>query len=170
MKLVFAGAMLLSFVTAGKGLAQSDVAFPAEVYARRREALAARVGDATIVIAGAYLINPGDQLVKQDPDFWYLTGVESPYAILVITPSTTRGGRPQSILFSSRFTPVCRRTVPDGRSGIPRCGMESGAATARARCSGGQGHRSECLLSPERICHALPGAHGAAIAPCGSRW
>jgi Xaa-Pro aminopeptidase len=99
MKLVFAGAMLLSCVTAGKGVAQSDVAFPAEVYARRREALAAKVGDATIVIAGAYLINPGDQLVKQDPDFWYLTGVESPYAILVITPSTTRGGLPQSILF-----------------------------------------------------------------------
>src|SRR5688500_13965015 len=99
MKLVFAGAMLLSCVTAGKGMTQSDVAFPAEVYARRREALAAQVGDATIVIAGAYLINPGDQLIKQDPDFWYLTGVESPYAILVISRSTTRGGRPQSILF-----------------------------------------------------------------------
>ena len=32
MKLVFAGAMLLSCVTAGKGMTQSDVAFPAEVY------------------------------------------------------------------------------------------------------------------------------------------
>jgi Xaa-Pro aminopeptidase len=66
--------------------AQSDVAFPREVYAQRRAQLMKRTGDAVVVIAGRYLINAGDELVKQDPDFWYLTGVESPYAVLVIVP------------------------------------------------------------------------------------
>jgi Xaa-Pro aminopeptidase len=100
MKLVFAGASLMLLGLAPlETLAQSDMAFPREVYAQRRAALAARLPGATIVIAGAYLINPGDGLVKQDPDFWYLTGVESPYAILVITPSERAGARSQSILF-----------------------------------------------------------------------
>jgi Xaa-Pro aminopeptidase len=69
--------------------AQSDVAFPVEVYVGRRAALSALLPDAVVVIAGAYLINPGDQPVKQDPNFWYLTGVESPYAVLLMVP---RGG------------------------------------------------------------------------------
>ncbi|MGH9844151.1 MAG: aminopeptidase P N-terminal domain-containing protein, partial [Blastocatellia bacterium] len=34
---------------------------------------------------------------KQDPNFWYLTGVESPYAILVMVPADSTGMR--SILF-----------------------------------------------------------------------
>ncbi len=77
--------------------AQSDVAFPASIYAERRALLASRIDGATMVIAGRYLINPGDELVKQDPDFWYLTGVESPYAILVVAPSS--GGAIRSTLF-----------------------------------------------------------------------
>src|SRR5262245_14712204 len=64
--------------------AQSDIAFPASVYAERRARLANTLGESVIVIPGRYLINPGDGLVKQDPNFWYLTGVESPYAILVM--------------------------------------------------------------------------------------
>ena len=64
--------------------AQSDIAFPPSVYAERRTRLANTVGESVIVIPGRYLINPGDGLVKQDPTFWYLTGVESPYAILVM--------------------------------------------------------------------------------------
>ena len=34
------------------------------------------------MVPGAYLIRADQE--KQDPDFWYLTGVESPYAVLVI--------------------------------------------------------------------------------------
>ncbi|HWP36701.1 MAG TPA: Xaa-Pro peptidase family protein [Gemmatimonadales bacterium] len=62
---------------------QSDVAFPPEVYAARRARLAEQVGDAAIIVPGAYLIGTEGH-EKQDPTFWYLTGVESPYAILVI--------------------------------------------------------------------------------------
>lgn len=77
--------------------AQSDVAFPKSVYVERRARLAARVEGTIVVIAGRYLINPGDELVKQDPNFWYLTGVESPYAVLVVAP--TSGGVTRSTLF-----------------------------------------------------------------------
>ncbi|MEO6446776.1 MAG: Xaa-Pro peptidase family protein [Gemmatimonadaceae bacterium] len=92
--LVLAAGML---ATPGALLAQSDVAFPSEVYAQRRARLAAEVDGALVVIAGRYLINPGDELVKQDPNFWYLTGVESPYAILVLVPVV--GGGARSTLF-----------------------------------------------------------------------
>ncbi len=77
--------------------AQSDVAFPPAVYAARRDRLIERTAGAPVVIAGRYLINPGDELAKQDPDFWYLTGVESPYAILVLTKSAS--GAPVTTLF-----------------------------------------------------------------------
>ena len=77
--------------------AQSDVAFPAHVYAARRARLVADLGDsAVVVVPGRYLVSPGDEPVKQNPDFWYLTGVESPYAILVLARP---GGRWQSALF-----------------------------------------------------------------------
>lgn len=64
--------------------AQSDVAFPPEVYAARRARLAEQLGGAPIIVPGAYLIANGGE-DRQDPNFFYLTGVESPYAILVIT-------------------------------------------------------------------------------------
>jgi Xaa-Pro aminopeptidase len=75
--------------------AQSDVAFPPGVYAGRRERLMEQVGGA-VVVPGAYLIANGGH-DKQDPTFWYLTGVESPYAILVIAPAP--GGRRREALF-----------------------------------------------------------------------
>jgi Xaa-Pro aminopeptidase len=80
-------AFSLSFLAqASPAAAQSEVAFPAEVYAARRARLVSGLADAVIVVPGRYLISPGDEPVKQDPDFWYLTGVESPYAILLIAP------------------------------------------------------------------------------------
>ncbi len=64
---------------------QSDVAFPAEVYAGRRARLMDWLEGAPVIVPGRYLIrNSGRD--KQDPNFWYLTGVESPYAILVMAP------------------------------------------------------------------------------------
>lgn len=78
--------------------AQSDIAFPAEVYVSRRAALVRDLPEAIVVVPGRYLVSPGDEPVRQDPDFWYLTGVESPYAILVMAPDPgTRRWR--SLLF-----------------------------------------------------------------------
>lgn len=87
----------LGCATPRSGAAQSDVAFAPEVYAARRAELVRRSSGAMVVIAGRYLINAGDELVKQDPDFWYLTGVESPYAILAIAPGSA--GEARSHLF-----------------------------------------------------------------------
>lgn len=72
--------------------AQSTVAFPPTVYAERRARLARQSPGAAVIVPGRYLVGAHD-LPRQDPDFWYLTGIESPYAVLVIAP----GGK--SILF-----------------------------------------------------------------------
>lgn len=80
--------------------AQSPVAFPKEVYAARRDKLAAQVSGAAIIVPGRYLVGNHD-LPKQDSNFWYLTGVESPYAMLVIAPDSRPGaaGRLRTALF-----------------------------------------------------------------------
>jgi Xaa-Pro aminopeptidase len=65
-------------------VAQSDVAFPPQVYVARRAAVLRDLPEAVVVVPGRYMISPGDEPTRQDPDFWYLTGVESPYAVLVM--------------------------------------------------------------------------------------
>jgi Xaa-Pro aminopeptidase len=69
---------------------QSDVAFPPEVYAARRARLMEKL-QGPVVVPGEYMIRH-EGVKKQDPNFFYLTGVESPYAILVMAPDG-RGGR-----------------------------------------------------------------------------
>lgn len=77
---------------------QSDMAFPTSTYLKRRAALSERVGAAVAVISSGYNINPGDNLTKPEPDFWYLTGVESPYAVLVMFPRPGQQGH-DAVLF-----------------------------------------------------------------------
>jgi Xaa-Pro aminopeptidase/dienelactone hydrolase len=74
---------------------QSDVAFPAEVYAARRARLIGRTGDAMVIVPGRYLIGQ-EPPFRHDPNFWYLTGVEAPYAILVIARTS---GQTRTALF-----------------------------------------------------------------------
>jgi Xaa-Pro aminopeptidase len=83
---------------------QSDVAFPPEIYAARRGRLVEGLTDGVVVVPARYLIAPGDELVKQDPDFWYLTGVEAPWAVLVMAPDPSTAATPgprrwRSVLF-----------------------------------------------------------------------
>ena len=75
--------------------AQKDVAFPPGVYAARRARLLEAVSGEPVILTGEYLIRSSGG--KQDLDFWYLTGVESPYAILVMTRAA--GGQPHETLF-----------------------------------------------------------------------
>jgi Xaa-Pro aminopeptidase len=77
-------------------LAQSDVAFPPDVYEGRRARLFQEGGGAPIIVPGEYMIRHGGAL-KQDPDFFYLTGVESPWALLVIAPGPD--GTRRDVLF-----------------------------------------------------------------------
>lgn len=70
---------------------QSDVAFPPEVYAARRARLVQQL-DAPIIVPSEYMIRHGGEK-KQEPNFFYLTGVESPYAILYMAPDGAGGVR-----------------------------------------------------------------------------
>ncbi|NNL30668.1 MAG: aminopeptidase P family protein [Gemmatimonadetes bacterium] len=75
--------------------AQSDVAFPPEVYSERRARLLDRL-KAPVIVPGEYMIRHGGEK-RQDPNFFYLTGVESPYAVLYMEPAAAGGAR--EILF-----------------------------------------------------------------------
>lgn len=74
--------------------AQSNVAFPPEVYAGRRDRLMAQL-HAPVIVPGEYMI-AAEGTKKQDPNFVYLTGVESPYALFVMAPDG-RGGRREAL-------------------------------------------------------------------------
>lgn len=84
-------------------VAQSPVAFPRQVYAARRDSLAAQAGGAAVVVPGRYLVGM-HELPKQDANFWYLTGVESPYAVLVIAPDS-RAGAAKGAMRTALFVP-----------------------------------------------------------------
>lgn len=86
-----AAAVVFALGTAEPAAAQSDVAFPPEVYAARRARLAAQLG-APVIVPSEYMIHH-DGVKKQEPNFFYLTGVESPYSILYLEPEGTGGVR-----------------------------------------------------------------------------
>ncbi len=81
--------LLASASSASSAVIQSNVAFPREVYAARRARLVETLR-APVIVPGEYMIRH-EGVKKQDPNFFYLTGVESPYAILVAAPDG-RGG------------------------------------------------------------------------------
>ena len=96
----FVFVLLMTSIWASDLSAQSDVAFAPEVYAARRAALMEQIGDAALVVPGAYMIQP-EHILKQTPNFWYLTGVESPYAILVVVPD--EGGLREVLFLPDEF-------------------------------------------------------------------
>ncbi|MBK8250142.1 MAG: aminopeptidase P family protein [Gemmatimonadetes bacterium] len=117
--------------------AQSDVAFPPAAYAARRTTLSQRLPGTVIALSGAYLINLGDHLPRQEPDFWYLTGVESPYAILLMVPRPNGGHQaqlylPDSLQFAGGQFPM---DEPRFRSAVwnrPRRRLAPGARAVQA--------------------------------------
>ncbi len=116
--------------------AQSDVAFPPEVYAGRRARLMDQIGRATVVVPGAYLIANGGH-DKQDPTFWYLTGVESPYAILVVAPAAGGGHRealflPEQFQFAGAQYPMADERFRRARWNLPIRRLFPGPEAERA--------------------------------------
>lgn len=88
-------ALTCSVAIAPALVAQTDTLVPPAAYAARRAALAQRLMPAAIIVPGRYLFGAHD-LPRQDTNFWYLTGVESPYATLVIAPDARVGAAPGS--------------------------------------------------------------------------
>src|SRR5262249_47657106 len=63
--------------------------FPPDEYAARRERVLARIGDAVAIVQGT-TERPGEQPLRQANQFFYLSGVVEPRAILVIDGRTHR--------------------------------------------------------------------------------
>jgi len=63
--------------------------FPAEEFAARRARVAAAVGDALVVVQGT-TERPGEQPLRQNNQFFYLTGVVEPRALAAIDGRTKR--------------------------------------------------------------------------------
>lgn len=76
--------------------AQRSIDVPPTVYAERRARLFDQAGTIPLIVPGEYLIRSGG-IGKQDLGFWYLTGIESPYAVLLVHPDGTDDGA--SVLF-----------------------------------------------------------------------
>ncbi len=95
----------VSWLGVAPAAAQSDVAFAREVYAERRARLLAQVGDAAVIVPGRYLVGAYD-LPKPGANLWYLTGVESPYAILVLTKARTALFLPERYQFAGAQYPM----------------------------------------------------------------
>jgi len=132
----------MGFLSSGAAAsAQSPVAFPKEVYAGRRDRLAAQVAGSAIVVPGRYLVG-AHELPRQDANFWYLTGVESPYAILVVAPDSRAGaqkGATRTALFVPDSFQFAGAQFPHGDSlfrrapwNIPRQRLSPGPATVAA--------------------------------------
>jgi Xaa-Pro aminopeptidase len=121
--------------------AQSSVAFPNEIYSARRAKLLAAANGAAVIIPGRYLVGNHD-LPKQDPNFWYLTGVEAPYAMLVIAPDTRTGAAagatrtalflPDSFQFAGAQFPHEDSLFRRAPWNIPRARLSPGAAASAA--------------------------------------
>jgi Xaa-Pro aminopeptidase len=95
------------FITlvAHRAAGQSDQAFSRDVYRARRARLLEQLGSAAVIVPGRHLVGQTDW-VKQDPNFWYLTGVESPFAVLVITAQRTTLFLPGPFQFAGAQYPM----------------------------------------------------------------
>jgi len=80
--------LLTAWLSAQPVFTGSDI-FPAEEFAARRARVMARIGDAVAVIQGT-TERPGEQALRQNNQFFYLTGVVEPRAIVVIDGRTKK--------------------------------------------------------------------------------
>jgi len=79
---ILIGFVLLSMRPAGQQKVFTDV-FPPEEFAARRAAVMAKIGDGVAILQGS-AERPGEQPFRQGNQFFYLTGVEMPRALLVV--------------------------------------------------------------------------------------
>ncbi len=125
-----AGVLLATALSSPLG-AQTGAVFPQEVYAARRARLLAEVGDAVVVVPGRYLVGMTD-LPRQDADFWYLTGVQSPLAVLVMTPDRSALFLPERFQFLGGQFPMADDAFRRAPWNLSRKRLVPGPETARA--------------------------------------
>src|SRR5437016_9620739 len=79
----------LSAVLYGQPVFTGPDVFPPEEFAARRARVMAKIGDGVAIIQGT-TERPGEQPLRQANQFFYITGVVEPRAILVIDGKTRR--------------------------------------------------------------------------------
>lgn len=88
-------------------------AFPLSLFSARRAAAMEMLGDGALIAIGSQSMN-SDGPARQDPNFWYLTRMESPFAILVVV---RRGDALREVVFvpeQYQFAAV-NYPIPDSR-------------------------------------------------------
>jgi Xaa-Pro aminopeptidase len=110
--------------------AQTDTLVPPSAYAARRTKLARAVGSAAIIVPGRHLVGQ-HELPRQDADFWYLTGVESPYAVLVMSGGRTALFLPDTFEFAGAQFPMVDYGFRRAAWNQPRSRLAPGAGAAR---------------------------------------
>jgi Xaa-Pro aminopeptidase len=87
--------------------AQSNVAFAPEVYQAHRAGVIREIGDGAAIIPSRNLIGEVSWgAIRMNPDFWYLTGVETVYSVLVVTKDRTALFVPEEQQFRSGQFPM----------------------------------------------------------------
>jgi len=83
-------AVFASLIASPPLAAQSNVAFAPEVYQAHRANLIHKIGAGAAIIPSRNLIGEVSWgAIRMNPDFWYLTGVETVYSVLVVTKNRT---------------------------------------------------------------------------------
>src|ERR1700730_7804575 len=88
MKILAALCLFTGLLSAQPVFTGPDV-FPPEEFATRRARVMAKIGDGIAIIQGT-TERPGEQPLRQANQFFYITGVVEPRAILVIDGKTKR--------------------------------------------------------------------------------
>jgi Xaa-Pro aminopeptidase len=81
--------LLMALPIAGQPVFNGGDIFPAEEFAARRARVMAKIGDAVAIIQGT-TERPGEQPLRQANQFFYVSGVVEPRAILLIDGKTKR--------------------------------------------------------------------------------
>src|SRR4249920_3802289 len=91
--LIFAALMLVALSSALSAQPVFSNIFPPEEFAARRARVMEKIGDGVALLQGT-TERPGEQPLRQNNQFYYLTGVVEPRAILVVD-----GRSKQTLLF-----------------------------------------------------------------------
>ena len=140
----------MSFCTASSGVAQPIIGrvFSATEFAARRTAVMKSIGDGVAILQGT-TERPGEQPLRQNNQFYYLTGVIEPRAILVID-----GRNKRSTLFLSptndrREQSMFGPSLTPGDSAQNDTGIESVVARDQFRAALTEiGHDGRTIFTP----------------------
>ena len=108
--------------------------FPPDEYAARRARVMAKIGDAVAIIQGT-TERPGEQPLRQANQFFYLSGVVEPRAILVIDGRTRRSRLFLNPRNERRETMMFGPGLYPGEEAVKATGIES--VVPRERVPGG---------------------------------